>query len=78
MLWLLITCVIANTETQTFWGEKEYTILEPTEGDFSYLGIIVYAEKIQIEVDVTNDEANNAVDRQEYDLATENESAANA
>ncbi len=59
---MLLALVLAKTETQTFWGEKEYTVLEPSNHDFSYLGIIVYAQEIGPDVVVTNDVSNMAVD----------------
>ena len=59
---MMLALAMAKTETQTFWGEKEYTILEPTNHDFSYLGIIVYAQEIDVDVVVTNDVSNSAID----------------
>lgn len=66
-LFLTYTC-LAKTEKWTYWGEKEYSILEPTAGDFSYLGWIVYADEVEVEVVVTNSWSKYAFTREIYNM----------
>lgn len=42
---LVITVCLAKVEKKTFWGEKEYEILEPAAGNYSSLTWIVYGDE---------------------------------
>lgn len=48
MAWLLSFLLIGLSlcsKEVSVWGELEYVILQPKEGDFSELSIIVYAKE---------------------------------
>ncbi len=57
----------------TSWGEMEYVILQPSEGEYEELSIVVYAKKTTYSVSDSNDEDTEAIERQSNDYNDEGE-----
>lgn len=60
---LVITLGCAKVVKKTYWGEKEYEILEPSAGNYSALTWIVYGDEQTVSVDTTNDAQVEAIER---------------